>query len=214
MTSFHLWLSLAIHLVRIQQRSPRSSSCANVIAKLPSKVCARLMTSTLWLRFRIDHTGRRKSPTSQDVHSRHTAAATGDLRQQAAGCTIRFGRPGVGFETWPSSRTLGNKLVRRYFVPYIVHRQTSPLNYVVRLVTPSSSMRNQKEDIVPSVRMKRYYSPFLPPQQVAMSAHWQFSSCHNSKLKLQFSSHNNDPYKEKMLYQAENLMRHSLSITF
>lgn len=61
---------------------------------------------------------------------------------------------------WKPERKVGlsEKLLRRYFGPYRILRQISPVNYVVKLLSPSHSQR-AKEETVHVVRLKPYHPP-------------------------------------------------------
>lgn len=74
--------------------------------------------------------------------------------------------PGQLVLLWKPERRVGlsEKLMHRYFGPYEVTRQVSPVNYEVRLLDPdpSRSRRRQNQDIVHVLRMKPYHPPPSP----------------------------------------------------
>lgn len=64
---------------------------------------------------------------------------------------------------WKPDRKVGlsEKLMRRYFGPYEVIRQSSPVNYVIRAADSAKprTRRASKEDVVHVSRMKPYHGP-------------------------------------------------------
>ena len=54
---------------------------------------------------------------------------------------------------------LSSKLLPKYHGPYRVVAQTSPVNYVVEPVTPSSDLRRRGRETVHIDRLKAYYDP-------------------------------------------------------
>lgn len=56
---------------------------------------------------------------------------------------------------------LSSKLLSKYHGPYRVVERTSPVNYVVEPLTPSTDLRRRGREIVHVQRLKPYYDPFI-----------------------------------------------------
>lgn len=64
---------------------------------------------------------------------------------------------------WIPSSTpgLSSKLLAQYHGPYRVVQQTTPVNYVVEPLTPSTDLRRRGRETVHVQRLKPYYDPLV-----------------------------------------------------
>lgn len=103
----------------------------------------------------------RAEESSQDAQDVHTlcAAASYDEKHKV---TLS---PGDQAWVWSPDLKVGlwEKLLCQYYGPGKVVHQTSPLNYMIRLVMPSSSQCGNVEDIVHATRIKPYHAPVTSP---------------------------------------------------
>lgn len=96
-----------------------------------------------------------RSFTAQDQwqqKSRHDDAATDPSYS-----------PGSMVWLWIPSTTPGlcSKLLSRYHGPYRVLERTSPVNYIIEPMTPSSDLRRRGRETVHVQRLKPYHEPLV-----------------------------------------------------
>lgn len=119
---------------------PDASECAPVseMARYAEE-CRQLAR-----KFTSDDQGRQKS--------RHDSSAAAPTFEPGSLAWLRVQCPNPG---------LSGKFLAKYHGPYRILEQTSPVNYLVEPVTPTSDLRRRGREIVHVERLKPYYDPLV-----------------------------------------------------